>query len=111
MCPAACFVVFRGKVIQSSIRLRNALWLPNLVRRTGVNKGNAGVIRGQAEDILLRIILWLPNLIRRTPDQSVVHCWGLRSCMGHRGLTKGQIAQAVVIPGQPDMLRNALGHI
>ena len=31
------------------------------------------------------------NLVR-TPDQSVVHCWGQRSCRGHLGSTRGQIA-------------------
>ena len=36
--------------------------------------------------------LWLPNLVRRTPDQSVVHCWGQRSCRGQLGSSRGQIA-------------------
>ena len=42
--------------------------------------------------ICLRNALWLPNLVIRTPDQSVVHCWGQRSCRGHLGSTRGQIA-------------------
>ena len=42
--------------------------------------------------ICLRNALWLPNLVKRTPGQSVVHCWGQRSCRGHQGSTKGQIA-------------------
>ena len=47
------------------------------------------VIQGS---ICLRNDLWLPNLVRRTPDQSVVHCFGQRSCWGHLGSTRGQIA-------------------
>ena len=47
------------------------------------------VIQGS---ICLRKVLWLPNLVRRTPDQSVAHCWGQRSCRGHVGSTRGQIA-------------------
>ena len=42
--------------------------------------------------ICLRNALGLPNLVKRTPGQSVVHCWGQRSCRGHQGSTKGQIA-------------------
>ena len=44
------------------------------------------------ESICLTNALWLPNLVRRTPDQSVVHCWGRRSCRGHLGSSRGQIA-------------------
>ena len=40
----------------------------------------------------LRNTLWLPNLIGRSPDQRVMHCWGQRSCRGHPGSTRGQIA-------------------
>ena len=42
--------------------------------------------------ICLRNALWLPNLVIRTSDQSVVHCWVQRSCRGHLGSTRGQIA-------------------
>ena len=46
----------------------------------------------------LRNALWLPNLVGKTPDQSVMHCWGQRSCRGHTG--------------QPEvkLLGNANGH-
>ena len=44
------------------------------------------------ESICFRNALWLPNLVRRTPDQSVVHCWGQRSCRGQLGSTRGQTA-------------------
>ena len=47
------------------------------------------VIQGS---ICLNNTLWLPNLVRRTPDQSLVHCWGQRSCRGHLGSTRGQTA-------------------
>ena len=47
------------------------------------------VIQGS---ICLRNALWLPNLVRRTPDQSIVHCWGQRSCRGHLGSSRGQFA-------------------
>ena len=33
-----------------------------------------------------------PNLVGRTPDQSIMHCWGQRSCRGQPGSTRGQIA-------------------
>ena len=41
----------------------------------------------------LKNTLWLPNLVERSPDQRVLHCWGQRSCRGHLGSTRGQIAQ------------------
>ena len=41
---------------------------------------------------LLKNALWLPNLVRSTPNQSIVHCSGQRSCRVHQGSTKGQIA-------------------
>ena len=41
--------------------------------------------------ICLRNALWLPNLVRRSPDQSVGHCWGQRSCRGHQGSIKGKL--------------------
>ena len=47
------------------------------------------VIQGS---ICLKNALWLPNLVRSTPDQSVVYCWGQRSCWGHLGSTRSQIA-------------------
>ena len=40
----------------------------------------------------IRNALWLPNLVGRTPDQSVMHCWGQRSCRGQLGSARGQIA-------------------
>ena len=46
------------------------------------------VIQGS---ICLRNVLWPPNLVSRTPDQSVVLCWGQRSCKGHLGSARGQI--------------------
>ena len=39
------------------------------------------------KSICLKNTLWLPNFVRWTPDQSVVHCWGRRSCRGHLGST------------------------
>ena len=42
--------------------------------------------------ICLRNALWLSNLVRRTPDQSIVHCWGQRSCRGQLGSSRGQLA-------------------
>ena len=63
--------------------LRNDLWPPNLVGQipdkakciAGV-KGHEGISWGQ----VLKNALWPPNLVGRTPDQSVMHCWGQRSC-------------------------------
>ena len=47
------------------------------------------VIQGS---ICLRNALWLPNLVRTTPDHSIVHCWGQRSCRGQLGSGRGQFA-------------------
>ena len=44
------------------------------------------------KSICFRNALWLPNLVKRTPGQSIVHCWGQRSCKGHQGSMRGQIA-------------------
>ena len=45
-------------------------------------KGHVGVSWGQEGVNLLSNTLWPPNLVGRTPDQSVMHCWGQRSCRG-----------------------------
>ena len=55
-------------------------------------KGHAGVSWGQEGVNMLSNALWPPNLVGRTPDQSVIHWWGQRSCRGHPGSTRGQIA-------------------
>ena len=74
--------------------LRNALWQPNLYpwpkcsAFMGV-KGHAGV---KPEVKLRRNALKPPNLVGRTLDQSVMYCWGQRSCRGQAGSTTGQIA-------------------
>ena len=124
-----------SKVIQGSICLRNALWLPNLVRRTpdqsivhcwgqrscrghpGSNclempyghqiwweesltkpqciagvKGHVEVGWGQVGVNLLSNALWSPNLVGRTSDQSVLYCWGQRSCRGQLGSRRVQLA-------------------
>ena len=47
------------------------------------------VIQGS---ICLRNALWLSNLVGRTPDQSVMHCGGQRSCTGQLGSSRGQFA-------------------
>ena len=41
--------------------------------------------------IFLKDALRSLNLVGRTPDQSVMHCCGQRSCMGQPGSTRGQI--------------------
>ena len=87
-----------SKVIQGSICLRNALWLPNLVRTPDQSvvhcwvKGHVGVSWGQEGVNLLRSALWPPNLMGIIPDQSIMHCWGQRSCRGQLGSSKGQFA-------------------
>ena len=53
-------------------------------------KGHAGVIWGQLEVKLLSNALWPPNLVGRTPDQSIMHCLGQRSCRGQLGSNRGQ---------------------
>ena len=37
-------------------------------------------VKGHPQVKSSRNALWLPNLVSRTPDHSVVHCWGQRSC-------------------------------
>ena len=83
-----------SKVIQRSICLRNALWLPNLVKRT---PGQCVVYcwgqrscrghQGQPRVKLLRNALWSPNLVGRITDQSVMHYW----VKGHVGVSWGQV--------------------
>ena len=48
-------------------------------------------VKGHPEVKSSRNALWLPNLVSRTPDHSVLHCWGQRSCRGHLGSARGQI--------------------
>ena len=45
-------------------------------------KGHAGVSWGQVGVSLFSNVLWSPNLVGRTPNQSVMHYWGQRSCKG-----------------------------
>ena len=49
-------------------------------------------VKGHPEVKSSRNALWLPNLVSRTPDHSVAHFWGQRSCRGHLGSARGQIA-------------------
>ena len=48
--------------------------------------------RGLSEVKLLRNVLWPPNLVDKNPDQSVIHYLNQRSCRGHLGSTRCQIA-------------------
>ena len=45
-------------------------------------EGHAGVNWGQPGVKLLRNALWIPDLEGSTPDWSVTHWWGRRSCQG-----------------------------
>ena len=86
----------RSKIIQRSICLGNALRLPNLIRRTPdqnscsallgwkVMQGSPGVNQGSN---YIEIALWAPNLVGIILDQSVMNCWGQRSCRGQLGST------------------------
>ena len=88
VCPAMRFAMLRGTELKVGMRVGDGS-----TRFVGIfSKGphlRSKVIQGS---ICLRNTLWLPNLVRRTPDQSIVHCWGQRSCRGHLGSTGGQIA-------------------
>ena len=68
------------------------IWWEPLTRANAMLgvKGHAGVSQGQLEVKLLTNALWTPDLVGRTPDQSVNHCWGQRSCRGQPGSTRGQ---------------------
>ena len=82
-----------SKVIQGSICLKNALWLPNLVRtpdQSVVQCWGQTSCRSHLGVKLLRNALWPPNLVGRTPD---LHYWGQRSCRGQLGSSRGQFAQ------------------
>ena len=47
---------------------------------------------------LLRNALWPPNLVGRTPDQSVMHCWGQRSCSVSRGQPEVKLLRNTLWP-------------
>ena len=101
-----------SKVIQGSICLRNALWLPNLVRRTPdqsvVHCWGQRSCRGHLgspEVKLLRNALWPPNLVGRIPDQSVILCWDQRSCRGPLGSIRGQLLSNTLWP--PNLMGRA----
>ena len=86
VCPAMRFAMLR------SIELKLGMGVGDGPRRfVGIflKRPHPGskVIQGS---ICLRNALWLPNLVKRTPDQSVVHCWGQRSCRGQLGSSRGQ---------------------
>ena len=97
-----CGHIFEGgqRSFRGQSAYRNALWLPNLVRRapdlsvgTARVKGHAGVIRGQSRVKLLRKCTMVTKyLVGRITDQSVMHYWGLRSCRGQLGSSRGQFA-------------------
>ena len=70
-------------------------WQGGRVWRAGGNRQLFVVtrqVKGHPEVKSSRNALWLPNLVSRTPDHSVVHFWGQRSCRGHLGSARGQIA-------------------
>ena len=71
------------------------IWWEELLTRekciAGV-KGHIWVSWGQVGVNLLSNALWPPNLVGRTPDQSIMHCWGQRSCRGQLGSSRGQFA-------------------
>ena len=78
------------------VAMRSAVLRPTELKLgTGVGFGELGgnrqlfvttrQVKGHLEVKSSRNALWLPNLVSRTPDHSVVHCWGQRSCRGHRG--------------------------
>ena len=51
---------------------------------SGVNQGSNCLAMPYGHQI------W--QLVGITPDQSVMHCWGQRSCRGQVGLSRGQFA-------------------
>ena len=105
-----CNALLGSKVMQGSLRVNqgsNCLempyghqiwWEESLTTALCIAwvKGHEGVSWGQVGVNLLNNAPWPPNLVGRTHDQSVMHCWGQRSCTGQ--------------PGQPKVkfLRNAL---
>ena len=84
MCPAMRFVMLWGIELKVGMGVGEG---PTRFVGIFLKQPHLGsnVIQGS---ICLRNTLWLPNLVRRTPDQSVVHCWGPRSCRGHLGSTR-----------------------
>ena len=75
-------------------------------------KGHVGVSWSQVGVNLLSNALWPPNSVARTSDQSIMHCWGQRSCRGQLGSTKGQLLRNDLWPpnlvGRIPTKRNAL---
>ena len=90
VCPAMRFAMLRGIKLKVGMGVGDG---PTRFVGTFSKRPDLGskVIQ---RSICLRNALWLPNLVIRTPDQSVhvVHCWVQRSCRGHLGSTRGQIA-------------------
>ena len=89
VCPAMRFVMLRGMELKLGIGVGDgSTWFVGIFSELP-HPGSKVIQRS----ICLRNALWLPNLVRTTLDQSVVHCWGQRSCRGHLGSTRGQIAK------------------
>ena len=49
----------------------------NALLGSKVMQGSSGVNQGS------NYAIWPPNLVGRIPDQSIMHCWGQKSCRGH----------------------------
>ena len=54
-------------------------------------EGHVGVSWGQVGVSLLSNPLWPPKFGGKNLNQSVMHCWGLRSYRGQLGSTRGQL--------------------
>ena len=61
-------------------------------------KGHVRVSWGQVGVNLLSNVLWPSNLVGRTHDQSVIHCWGQRSCRGHPRSTRVKLLRSALWP-------------
>ena len=85
VCPAMRFVMLRGAELKAGMGVgdRPTRFVGIFSKRPHLG---SKVIQGS---ICLRNALWLQNLVRRTPDQSVVHWWGQRSCRGSPGVNQG----------------------
>ena len=88
VCPAMRFVMLRGMKLKLCMGVGDGP-----TRFVGIFSKRPD-LRSKViqRSICLRNALWLPNLVRRASDQSIGHCWGQRSCRGHQGSTRGQIA-------------------
>ena len=92
----------RSKFIQRSICLEMPygyqIWQEEPLIEVKCIAGIEGHPGSTRDQIAQECPLWVQNLVGRTPDRSVMHWWGQRSCRGQPGSTRGKIAENALRP-------------